>query len=200
MSAVTATTVPPASHRAALVAAAQGRPGHPVVGGVRVLTGPPAPAPAQPSQAPAPAAAAPVAAVPVAAVPVVPGPAHWVEAIEKTLRAAEASNLQRTRTLAARARQLLTELEAQVAIEAEAREAEARVAQLSADLAAAKAELRGIRHPGAPATVTQDDVDQAAVHRAVRAWATTNGITVAPRGRVASTVVEQWRAATGGAV
>lgn len=178
----TSTVILPAAHQAALIAAAQGRPGRPVVGGVRVLT-----------PIPALTATGPAAQEGVTAAEVHP-PA---EAFEQMLRAAEESSKQKTRTLAARVRQLIAELGDQVAVEAEARVAEARVQKLREQLAEAEAKLRSIRSPVA-AAVSGDD--QAAIGRAVRAWARTNGVEVASHGRVAAVVVEQWRAATGGTI
>lgn len=62
-----------------------------------------------------------------------------------------------------------------------------RVAELEAELAKAKAALRG---PGKTTTVGKGEHSQA------RTWAQRNGITVPDRGRVPSDVIDRWRQAT----
>jgi hypothetical protein len=171
--------------RAALVAAANGRltSARPLAGGVRVLTSP----------RPIPAAEAEPAAT------------TEPDGIEKVLAAAEASSRQRTRTLGARVRQLIRDLEAALASEAAERKAETRIAQLRAELAEAEQQLRNVRRSGPASTSTPGaaagDSDQAAanraVNRAVREWAAANGIACSQRGNVPRDVLAQWQAATG---
>lgn len=64
--------------------------------------------------------------------------------------------------------------------------ARAEVARLEAELAAAKAKLRGSPTPKSPPAVDA---------RLVRAWAAANDVSCPPVGRVPASVVEQYRAA-----
>ena len=64
--------------------------------------------------------------------------------------------------------------------------ARAEVARLEAELAAAKAKLRGSATPKSPPAVDA---------RLVRAWAAANDVSCPPVGRVPASVVEQYRAA-----
>jgi hypothetical protein len=170
-----------------LVAAANGPVSRPLVGGVRVLTPQPAAATAQPSGAPA--------APPVSV--------DQVDAVEQLLAAGDASARQRTRTLAARVRQLLTELQGRLDGEAAEREVETRIEQLRAELAAAESRLRTVRRgPELPSTKPSttspsSTPETRAANRAARDWAIAQGIEIKPRGKVSNEVLAQWRAATG---
>jgi nucleoid-associated protein Lsr2 len=180
--------------RATLVTAATGRgAGRPLVHGVRVLTPPPATVTkAEPHVQPVATSESDVRPEQVG--------------IERLLETGEASAQQRTRTLTARIRQQLTELQQRVDGEAVQREAEARVAELRAQLAAAELQLRQARRSGSPSPSPEpagdggNQSDQAAVNRAVRQWAAANGIEVNQRGSVRRDVLERWQAATGSGV
>lgn len=170
--------------RATLMAAARGerRPTASVPCGIRVIDPTSAPHDAAKS-APAPASTAQAAPM----------------TIEHLLAAGEASPRQRTRTLAARFRQILAELRQELEADAATRKAEARVAQLRAQLAQAETALREARRgPAASLTVGsvpgRDDARYDA--RAVREWAQQAGVECNTHGRVPAHVVEAWRAAT----
>jgi hypothetical protein len=164
-----------------LVAAANGPGSRPLVGGVRVLT-------------PQPTAAAKPTA------PASPVPVDQVDVVEQLLAAGDASARQRTRTLAARVRQLLTELQGRLDSEAGEQEVEDRIEQLRAELAAAESRLRTVRRGGpelTSTTSTSSTPQTRATNRAAREWAIAQGIEVKPRGKVSNEVVAQWQAATG---
>ncbi|MGY4900070.1 Lsr2 family DNA-binding protein [Micromonospora aurantiaca (nom. illeg.)] len=167
-----------------LVAAANGPGSRPLVGGVRVLT-------------PQPTAAA---RPPVQTAPASPVPVDQVDVVEQLLAAGDASARQRTRTLAARVRQLLTELQGRLDSEAAEQEVEARIEQLRTELAAAESRLRTVRRGGpelTSTTSTSSTPQTRATNRAAREWAIAQGIEVKPRGKVSNEVMAQWQAATG---
>lgn len=168
-----------------LVAAASGPASRPLVGGVRVLT-------PQPTVTATPSvqAAAPV-------------PVAQVDAVEQLLTAGDASARQRTRTLAARVRQMLTELQGRLDGEAAEREVETRIEELRTELAAAESRLRTVRRgpestaTNSSTTSTSSTPETRAANRAAREWAIAQGIEVKPRGKVSNEVLAQWQTATG---
>ncbi|SNY72773.1 Lsr2 family DNA-binding protein [Paractinoplanes atraurantiacus] len=177
------------TERAALVAAAKGRP---LTGGVRVLApaavSAPRPAPSQPEKVTQPENG-PAAGQPEST------------SIEAVLAAAEASLQQKLRTKAARVREQIIELDGLVKAEAEARQVEARVLKLRDELSAAEAQLKTLRHStprGTAGSSTASSTTSRDVARAVRAWAKTNNIEVSAYGRVPNDLVQQWQDATGG--
>jgi hypothetical protein len=98
------------------------------------------------------------------------------EPIEAVLAAAEGSAQQKLRTKAARVREQITELSNLVKLEAEARQAEARVQKLRDELAAAETQLRTLRHPATTGSPASTSTTTREVSQAVRAWAKTTTI------------------------
>jgi hypothetical protein len=148
--------------------------------------------------------------VPPAARPPVPQPAPQQPsaqalALERLLNAAERSPRARTKKLAARIRANLNDLRELVIDERKASEAaaakaaeqarlKAEVADLEAQLAKKKAELK----PGAGPKSRESTTPEGNA-KAIRAWASKHSVDCPERGRVPRDVVEAYQLATAGA-
>lgn len=115
------------------------------------------------------------------------------------LKWAEQHGTSRAKTLAARVREQLLELRALHASDSARQEAAAKVARLTAELEAAKVELREVgRSKAAPADAVATSPDRKAYLAAVRTWARANGHELSDYGQIRHDIEAAYLAATGG--
>lgn len=192
---MTTPTMTPANgtDRAALMRAAKGAPAastQRVPMGIRVTSGPGAPA------TPAPMTE--------------PTPAEVRRTMEELLRGAAGSEAARTRKLAEKITDLVAELTARVdaeealrrereAVEARRQKLAEAEAELASKLASVRQELRATGGDSA-ASASYGRSESAAERAVIRQWALANGYEVRDRGRISREIREAYAAATGSEV